>query len=439
ISNLIRSNDVAFRVDFTSSVPAQHQLYWRGPVMAAFTGQRWHKLRRKRVDQLNINITEPPTRYTVTLEPNGEHWLLALDVPTQLVEDSLINADFQLISQKPINDLRRYNMESRLNASIGLDEDIEYLNMTSQYPADSNLQTIKFGKQLARQYRDKAEVINHVLRMFNEEEYTYTLQPPVLRDNVVDRFLFESRRGFCEHFAGSFALLMRTAGIPARIVTGYQGGEYNLVGNYLIVRQSDAHAWTEVWLKDKGWVRIDPTAAVSPSRIEQGIDSALADERSSFRIKNKNPLFGNLLYSWDSLQHSWNDWVINYDQNKQSRLLKDLDIGIESAGDMIIALVILLSTTTGSYWLFSWYRERPARPQKHEILFRRFLKKMSALGFEKKASEDNRHFLQRIARSNIEQYDRIVLIINLYNKIKYAKAACSEKQTTQLAGLVARI
>ncbi len=439
ISNLIRSNEVAFRVDFLSDVPAQHQLYWRGPVMATFTGQRWYKLRRNRIDRLNIKSVEPPTKYTVTLEPNGEHWLLALDIPTQLVKDSLINADYQLISLKPINDLKRYTLESRLNSSIGLEEDLEYLNLTSQYPPDSNPQTIKLGRQLALRYKNKSEIIEHVLRMFNEEEYTYTLKPPFLRNNVVDRFLFETKRGFCEHFAGSFALLMRTAGIPARIVTGYQGGEYNQVGNYLIVRQSDAHAWTEVWLQNKGWVRVDPTAAVSPSRIEQGIDNALADERSSFRIKNKNPLFGNLLYSWDSLQHSWNDWVINYDQSKQRSFLKDLDIGIENAGDMIIAMVFLLSSVTGSYWLFSWYRERPCRPERHEILFRRFLRKMSSIGFDKKMAEDNRHFLLRIAESDIEQYERIALVINLYNRIKYGRITDSEKRTTQLAGLIARI
>ena len=213
-----------------------------------------------------------------------------------------------------------------------------------------------------RAFNSSDEILNEVLGMFRSEEFIYTLKPPLLGENSVDEFLFETRRGFCEHFAGSFALLMRAAGIPARIVTGYQGGEFNKVGNYLIVRQSDAHAWTEVWIADRGWVRVDPTAAVSPNRIESGLDDALADETSNFRIQKRNPIFGNLLYRWDDLQHSWNDWVLNYDEDRQRSFLSKLDLGIENWSDMVIALVIMLVAVTGSFWLISWYRELPPRP-----------------------------------------------------------------------------
>ena len=239
----------------------------------------------------------------------------------------------------------------------------------------------------------------------------------------------------CEHFAGSFALLMRAAGIPARIVTGYQGGEYNRVGNYLIVRQSDAHAWTEIWLRDKGWIRIDPTAAVSPLRIEQGIDNALGDETASFRIQNRNPLFGNLLYSWDNLQHSWNDWVINYDNRKQRRFLQKLDVGIENAGDMIIALVILLASFSGLFWLISWYRERPPKPEQYEILFRRFTAKMARHGFIRKDSEDSRQYLQRITVPGQKQSSQIEEFIELYNRLKYGTYAPSPARIKQLTEL----
>ena len=436
ISNLIRSNEVAFRVDFKNVVPSQNQLYWRGPVMAAFNGRTWYPARRKAISQLKLFTTADATEYTVTLEPNGERWLLALDIPTQLVKRSFMTADYQLTSLKPINDLRRYSMESRLNFQVGLDEDPDYLDLTREFPQDSNPLSIDLGQKLAAQYQNKEDIITHVLNMFREQEYFYTLSPPLLRGDVVDKFLFESRRGFCEHFAGSFALLMRAAGIPSRIVTGYQGGEYNDVGNYLIVRQSDAHAWTEVWLADKGWVRVDPTAAVSPSRIEQGIDEALKDEISSFRIQNKNPLFGNLLYSWDNLQHSWNDWVINYDNNKQQRFLRKLDIGIENASDMVIALVILLMSVSGSFWLLGWYRERPLKPAAYEIYFRRFLRKMSRIGFDKQKSEDSRLFLNRIIKSNPAQNEQVSRIINLYILIKYGREETSDKQFKELKDLV---
>ncbi len=436
ISNLIRSNDVAFRVDFESIVPPQHQLYWRGPVMAKFNGRRWYQARRRGISQLQINTFEPATKYTVTLEANGAYWLLALDIPTQLVSNSFMTADYQLTSTKVINDLRRYTMESRLSFQVGLDEDPKYLELTLQYPKDSNPRTIEFGQKLASQYKNKIDLVDHVLKMFREQEYTYTLQPPILKGNVVDQFLFESRRGFCEHYAGSFALLMRAAGIPSRVVTGYQGGEYNNVGKYLIVRQSDAHAWTEVWLKDRGWVRIDPTAAVSPLRIEQGIDDALSDERASFRIQNRNPLFGNLLYTWDNLQHSWNDWVINYDDQKQRRFLRKLDIGIENAGDMIIALVVLLVSVSGLFWFINWYRERPAKPEQYEILFKQFIKKMSRLGFQKKNSEDARQFLQKLAPLEVRQNQQITQFVELYNQIKYGRENNSAKQIKELNDLV---
>lgn len=435
ISNLITSNEVAFRVDFDDNVPQQQQLYWRGPVMVKFNGRRWNQQPRRRSQQLQITSLEPSTSYTVTLEPNGAFWLLALDIPTGVVDKSVMTREYQLLSDKKINDLRRYSITSSLSYQIGVDEDPEYLDEALFYPSDSNPRTIAYGKQLAEQFSQPEEIVNQVLTMFRQQEYFYTLQPPLLRGDVVDEFLFETRRGFCEHFAGSFALLMRAAGIPARIVTGYQGGEFNNVGNYLIVRQSDAHAWTEIWIQDKGWIRIDPTAAVSPLRIEQGIDNALGDEAASFRIENRNPLFGNLLYSWDNLQHSWNDWVINYDDRKQRLFLQKLDVGIENAGDMIIALVILLASFSGLFWLISWYRERPPKPEEYEILFRRFTAKMAKHGYKRKESEDSRQYLKRITVSDQKQSTQIEQFIDLYNRIKYGTYEASPTRIKMLTDL----
>jgi transglutaminase-like putative cysteine protease len=419
ISQLIRNNEVAFRVSFKGDIPAQSQLYWRGPVMALFDGSRWTQSKRRNINRLNITVFDEPTEYTVTLEPNGERWLLALDMPTQIVADSQMTADFQLTAKKPINDLLRYTLQSQLRFQAGLDEPEKYLQLTSQYPADKNPKTIALGQSLARQYDNPVDIVNHVLNMFRTQQYVYTLSPPALRGDTVDQFLFETQRGFCEHYAGSFALLMRAAGIPSRIVAGYQGGEYNELGNYLIVRQSDAHAWTEVWIKNKGWIRIDPTAAVSPDRIELGLDQALPDEISSFRIQNRNPLFGNLLFSWDNVQNNWNNWVLNYDERKQSNFLQKLGVGIEDSGDMIFALVFMLLTVTGFYWLLGWYRARPAKPSRLEQHFNRLLKKLAKLGFEKKPSEDSRAFLSRVEASKLVQTSEIEEIVNLYNRIKY--------------------
>ncbi len=421
ISNLIRSNEVAFRVDFKGEVPPPSQLYWRGPVMTLYNGYRWSQAQRKSMPIFRWQSKGNPVEYTVTMEPNGEHWLLALDIPTRLVKDSVITQDFQLIRQKRINDLLRYTTESRLDYRVGMDESAEYRRLALEYPDQLNRQTIEFGKTLAARLKDPEAIVDAVLQMFSQQEFIYTLRPPRLGVNPVDEFLFETRRGFCEHYSGAFTLLMRAAGIPARVVTGYQGGEYNRVGNYLLVRQSDAHAWSEIWLQGRGWVRVDPTAAVSPNRIEQGLDDALADEPSSFRIQNRNPIFGNLLYSWDNLQHSWNDWVLNYDQRKQKDFLSRLEIGIENWSDMVFALVLLLVGVTALFWLVVWYRERPPRPPAYEILFARLLKKLSKRGLVKRPSEDTRAFLVRIDTQELAQREQIGRIVDLYNRIKYGR------------------
>ncbi len=439
ISNLIRSNEVAFRVEFAGEVPQQSRLYWRGPVMPMYNGYRWSQAPRKALDVLRIRAFDTPIEYTVTLEPNGEHWLLALDVPTRLVEDSFMTQDFQLTSTKKINDLVRYTMESRLAYQVGLDESPDYLDMTRSFPPGQNPRTIEFGRELASRYDRPDAIIQHVLQMFNEQEYVYTLEPPALRGDTVDQFLFETRRGFCEHYAGSFALIMRAAGLPARIVTGYQGGEFNRVGNYLIVRQSDAHAWTEVWIEGRGWVRVDPTSAVSPSRIEQGLDDALAGEASAFRIQNRNPLFGNILYSWDNLQHSWNDWVLNYDQRRQMQFLQNLEIGIENWSDMIFALVILIVATTGLYGFVAWYRELPPRPAAYEIQFRRLQQKLARRGLLRRPAEDSRAFLARIADAGDPDRDRLARIVDLYNRIKYGRTGPSDAALDDLRKLVGTI
>lgn len=436
ISNLIRSNEVAFRVDFESGLPPQSKLYWRGPVMAMYNGYRWSQAPRKELRRYTLTAADAAIKYTVTLEPNGKPWLLALDMPSKLLRNSVMTEDFQLISKKEINDLLRYQMESRLDYQFGVNESGDYLELTLEYPDNLNPATVELGKSMAALFESSEDIVNEVLKMFREEEFFYTLKPPILGKNGVDEFLFGSRRGFCEHYAGSFALLMRAAGIPARIVTGYQGGEYNRVGNYLIVRQSDAHAWTEVWIENQGWVRVDPTAAVSPDRIERGIDEALSDEISSFRIRNRNPIFGNLLYSWDSLQHGWNDWVLNYDQRKQRNFLSQLELGIENWSDMVFALVFLLLTVTALFWLIVWYRERPPKPAAYEILFNRLLKKLSRRGFQKGPAEDTRSFLLRITQRDFPQRELLTNIVELYNRIKYGRQGNSRSALGNMRSMI---
>lgn len=427
ISNLINSNDVAFRVNFEGDIPAQDKLYWRGPVMANFDGRRWTQARFRRIRDFNAPQNVDKTTYTVTLEPHGKHWLFGLDIPASLIPESFFTTEYQLTSRKPINDLKRYTLSSTLNYRLGTDESFDYLMLTTAVNENRNPQTLALGRSWAKQFNSDIEIVQHALQQFREQEYVYTLNPPLLGEDASDEFLFKTRRGFCEHYASSFALLMRAAGIPARIVTGYQGGELNEMANYLIVRQSDAHAWTEIWLDDRGWVRVDPTAAVSPDRIEAGLDQALEDAEATFKFSRRNALLRNMLFSWDNMQHRWNDWVLNYDSSKQTRLLKKLGLGIQSWGDMIIALVLSIFLITGGYWLFSWYRERPAKPARYEVILKQLMKKLSRYGFHRKPSETVNDFLQRMQSENQFKDEQLEKIFAAYNRIKYAQGY--QKQT----------
>ncbi len=437
ISNLINSNDVAFRVTFEGEIPSQEQLYWRGPVMANFDGRRWTQARFRRIKNFSPAQNGPQTTYTITLEPHGKHWLFGLDIPVTILPDSFITPEYQLTSKKPINDLKRYTLSSTLAYRLGVDDPFDYLVLTTGVNEDRNPQTLALGRLWAKQFNSDIEIVQHALRQFRQQEFIYTLNPPLLGADASDEFLFKTRRGFCEHYASSFALLMRAAGIPARIVTGYQGGELNEMGDYLIVRQSDAHAWTEIWLDEQGWVRVDPTAAVSPDRIEAGLDQALQDGEASFKFSQRNALLRKMLFRWDNMQHRWNDWVLNYDSRKQSQLLKNLGLGIQSWGDMIIALVFSILFITGGYWLFSWYRERPASPARYEVILNQLLKKLARAGFQRKPSETVNDFFARMQSEHRFKDEKLKKIFDAYNHIKYARGYQKQSIINRFSQMVA--
>ncbi len=437
ISNLIQDNSIAFRVSFKGAIPPQRELYWRGPVMSRFNGETWFQQTRKPPSLVEFEASGIAYEYTITMEPNGKQWLLPLDLPTHTIISSTMSRDFELKSIKVINDLKKYTLTSMTKAKHGLTDDFKYLIQNTEYPDTINPKTIAFGQQLRQRFDNDQELIDFVLARFSTEPYFYTLSPPLLNSDPIDDFLFTSKRGFCEHYAGSFALLMRAAEIPTRIVTGYQGGELNEEGNYLIVRQSDAHAWTEVWLDDIGWKRIDPTAAVSPDRIEKSLDAAL-DGTASFRFQQKNAFIGKLLFNWDNMQHQWNNWVLNYNQTKQSSFLKNLGLGIKSAADMVIALVVLMVLFTLSYALFSWYRNRPKNLIYYEQLFQQLLHKTRKAGVPIKLSESPSAYAIRLKKEQPSIPHGVLIAINLYVKVKYS-ALADESLIKQLKHQVSKV
>jgi transglutaminase-like putative cysteine protease len=277
LSKLSLSQAVAFRVNFDTPAPPREQMYWRGPVLWDFDGVTWTKGVTIRSKLPQLDKLDRPVDYTVTLEPHNKTWLFALDLATNLSIPYVMTDDFQVHSKAQITARIRYKAHSQLGYRANADEVPFQLKRALKLPLERNPRARELAAEWRANLPNDDAIIRAAITRFNSEGFVYTLEPPLLGPNGVDDFLFDTRKGFCEHYASSFVFLMRAAGIPARVVTGYQGGEPNALGGYTIVRQSDAHAWAEVWLKQRGWVRIDPTAAVSPERIQNGLSAAMPD------------------------------------------------------------------------------------------------------------------------------------------------------------------
>jgi transglutaminase-like putative cysteine protease len=422
INQLSLSSKVAFRAEFKSAIPANNQLYWRGPVLWHQAGRRWSMMN----DQIPIPTASLETNgevqdYTITLEPHNRNWLLMLDLPNptkqSLPPNASIKHDMQVLSKEPIRTRIRYTGHAYLHYKLGATLNDNERSFALQLVKDENPKTHQLAAQWVSQKKSPTEIIEAALKMFREQPFVYTLAPPILGSEPIDDFLFNTKRGFCEHYASSFVTLMRAAGLPARIVTGYQGGELNPNGNYLIVRQSDAHAWAEVWLVNQGWVRIDPTSAVSPDRIESGIASALADSNLLPLLSRQDyPVLKKIALNWDAVNNSWNQWVLGYDQQKQLALLKKIlhkDIVWEDLGLLLVCAMIALMLLI-SYFLL---RNRPVALDPIKKIYRQFLNKLSKADVIKSPHEGAISFGKRASKIFPNQSIEIQEISTLYSLI----------------------
>jgi transglutaminase-like putative cysteine protease len=351
LSKLSLSEEIAFRVTFRNQVPARQQMYWRGPVLWDYDGTTWTRGRYTTMQKPQLDDVSSPIEYTVTLEPHDKRWLFALDMPAQLSIPANFAPDNLVLSKDPVISRLRYTATSQLSYRANVDESPQQLARALALPRGYNPQAHRLAEQWIIQYQEPSLVVNIALAYFNQNKFEYTLEPPLLGMNSVDEFLFSTRQGFCEHYAGAFVFLMRAAGIPARVVTGYQGGELNELGGYYILRQSDAHAWAEVWLKNRGWVRVDPTAAISPERIQSGLGAALPDNAAlPFMARNPPQWMRTLRMNWDSLANQWNQWVLGYDTEQQFAFLTRL--GMEDitwqklALNMLAGIALLVGLVT---------------------------------------------------------------------------------------------
>lgn len=436
ISKLSLSGAVAFRAEFKEKVPNSNQLYWRGPVLWHFDGRSWRMSSQNLpIARESLDVTGEPLQYTITLEPHNRNWLFMLDMPRSLPPDSLVTRDMQILSKSPIRTRIRYDGISSLNYTLAAELSDRERDLALQIPDDENPQSIALAKSWVTAKQTPEQIVQTALTMFNQEKFTYTLSPPILGRNPVDDFLFNTRRGFCEHFSSSFVYLMRVAGIPARVVTGYQGGEINPVGNYLIVRQSDAHAWAEVWLKGKGWVRIDPTAAVSPSRVELGLASAIPESTALPLMARKDfPLLRKLYLNWDAVNNGWNQWVLGYDQKRQMELFEKLTGSQMSWQDFTLAMVICITFVSG---VISFYLLRGKRQKLDPLvkIYKEFVAKLTKIGIKPYAHEGPVDFSQRASKRLPAKADEITRITQMYTELRY-RSRTSKSALAQFKQLI---
>ncbi len=437
IANLSQSDALAFTVKFMGEKPNQNQLYWRGLVMQHFDGKTWTQFS----DSLSLEASRKKLRtreqfirnrlvkkgygreYEVIYEKTARPWLFALTPVVNVKGDAVYGTDYTLMARSNILEPKMLTLTSYPEALRDTTLDEKTRQRALQLPKGGNPQTRALAKRLLAKATSKQDYVNTVMNRFKQQEYYYTLRPALLGDtNTIDEFLINNKKGFCAHYAGSFVFMMRAVGIPARVVTGYQGGKWNKQGQFLSVHQYDAHAWTEVWFKDKGWLRFDPTAMVAPNRIEQSLEHAVG-EAGGFL---EDQIFSMEKYSWlselkdkmDSAQYAWRRFVIGYDRDSQSALIKKF-FGEQSlqkiamiVGGFFIAIITLWS-------LLLRLGQNNQRESEEHQLYRKFCHRLEKHGVSKKLSQSPTVFSQYAASQLPSLANDIIAFTQYYSQLCY--------------------
>lgn len=424
IAHLGTSDEVAFRVAFEGARPRASDLYWRGPVLWNTDGRRWEAgdVARHR-GTVPVIARGARYRYEVLLEPHGERWLLGLDAVTNTGTDVAVSRALELTSPTRVKQRHRYTLESSTLYSL---RDLRPAERAAALALPPGAHPR--ARALAAEWRaaglDDRGVVDAVLKRFAAAPYGYTLTPPTLDDDPIDGFLFDTKLGFCEHYAASFVVLLRAAGIPARVVTGYQGGEYNGVSDYMVVRQSDAHAWAEVWFDDEGWVRADPTAAVAPERVSLGIGE-FSRAGAGIRALEDNDTALAMLHNarqlWDAANYQWSQWVLGYSPQRQRELMARLGVGHLTTGKLVVTLIAVVTLfLAGLAWLL--LRRHARRDQPAVRAWAEFCRRLARIGLPREAHEGPLEFAARVAQARPDLAATAQDIARLYALLRYADA-----------------
>ncbi len=443
IARLIRDDSPAFRVRFDDTPPPAASRYWRGPVMSAFDGHSWRVSLLDRAPARDEPMAGSIGEQEVLLEPHGKHWLFGLDRPLQAeVEGMRTHSDMLLAGERILHPLR-YRVRSRITDHDGRPLDPAQRRLSLALPAQSAPRAVALAQRWRTAAREDGDVIRMALGYFHHN-LRYTLTPGATPPGAdpTDHFLFESRAGFCEHMASSFAVLMRAAGIPARVVAGYQGGSWNPIGGFLEVRQSDAHAWTEVWLSDSGWTRIDPTAAIAPERVERGIAAApgMAAQLPLFaRTRLGGGMLATLQAVWDNVNYQWQRWVLAYGPDRQWALLRRL--GFDRPDWRHLAWILGAGVGLLAAAFTSWAL-RSTRPSPQDPLRRvwgAFTRKLARSGVEACPGDTPLEVAARAARIWPEHADRLRRIAEDYVTLRYGPGPVGARETRCLRRRIRRL
>ncbi len=447
IAQLALDDSVAMRIKFEGQPPPQRDMYLRGPVLSNFDGREWRPARPDFASRFSVGaslvVSGTPTNYEVTLEPTNRPWLFALDAapanPKLAGYQTAMQADLQWMLNKPATELIRYKAQSFTNFKHGPETPVIGLREFVELPPGFNPRTLALASEIRRDARytqaGSAELVQVVLDRLRTGGYSYTLEPGVYGPNTADEFWFDKKEGFCEHIASSFVILMRALDVPARVVTGYQGGERNAVDDFWVIRQSDAHAWAEVWHEGRGWLRVDPTSAVSPGRTGASQRLLAPQGVVGQALSNISPGFSIQLRAvWDAVNNAWNQRVLNYTQGKQLDLLKNIGFESPSWQDLskvLIAIIVVVSLV-GAAWSM-WERTQ------HDPWLRLLNKARKQLAQAGIVTPDNmaaartpRQLATLLQAQHGTQYEALHAWLMQLEAQRYAKASPSGKPLNQL-------
>jgi transglutaminase-like putative cysteine protease len=422
--DLLLDDSPAARVQFFGATPAPQQMYWRGPVLWDFDGRTWRQAHDlQRFPAAPMQSAGAGWDYRIDLEPTENSQLIALDLPTQLPDGAYASRDYTPWATAAQYNVSRWRMRSAPPAAFEADLPPPLRARALALPPGYNPRTVALGRQWRREAgsaargRADAAIAERALAMIRRD-FAYTLNVPPAGRNEVDDFLFDRKEGYCEHFSSAFVVLMRAAGIPARVVTGYAGAYRNPIGGYWLVRKSDAHAWAEVWLPARGWVRVDPTAAVAPERVYDTIA-----DRQPGRIAGLDALVP-VFNAGDWLRRGWNDFVLGFNAQRQQSLLKPL--GLDKLGASALAALFGAIAALALAWM-AWLIARGER-QRDPLLraWHALEARYRRLGRGRAPHEAAQRWAARVAADRPRAGEHLAALARRVSDARYAPIASRE-------------